>query len=557
MTFLPVVERELRVAARRRYTYWTRFLAALSTVVLGVWIWSSLAADEPERDRGKVIFEVLSGAAFIYCLFAGIGITSDCLSEEKREGTLGLLFLTDLKGYDVVLGKLAATSLNAIYRLFSIFPLLAVPLLLGGFTLSEIGRMALVLTNTLFFSLSAGMLASAASVQERRSMLAASLLIVLVTGGPPLVGWIDAAKHAVLPSNPAWLLSSAVYPALLTADKPYKASPAYFWSAVATTHLLGWFFLALASGLVRRAWQDKAATGLGARWRERQRGWQFGHGPARSVLRARWLEINPIFWLVARDRLKPLFPYATLFVTALAWLALYLKFRSDLTDPTVYFLIAYGVHTLFKLWVAIEACRPLAEERRNGTLEVMLSTPLSIDEILAGELLALKRQFSWPVVIVLAADFLMLVGGTTERLFDTSNEWYLLFGGLMVMFVADLFALAWVGMWLGLTAPKANRAFRGTIGRVLVLPWAVFLIGATTLAMLPGLGFEPTESGLLTAALILSLLADALFINWARTNLRERFRLAATQRFQIRNELDARAHPSGEVQTSPSPALAS
>ena len=29
--------------------------------------------------------------------------TADSLSAEKREGTLGLLFLTDLRGYDVVL----------------------------------------------------------------------------------------------------------------------------------------------------------------------------------------------------------------------------------------------------------------------------------------------------------------------------------------------------------------------------------------------------------------------------------------------------------------------
>ena len=36
MTFLPIVERELRVAARRPGTYWTRWFAAVGMMV--VWL---------------------------------------------------------------------------------------------------------------------------------------------------------------------------------------------------------------------------------------------------------------------------------------------------------------------------------------------------------------------------------------------------------------------------------------------------------------------------------------------------------------------------------------
>src|ERR1700752_1031715 len=122
MTFLPVVERELRVAARRQYTYWTRFFAALAALGLCAWIWTGLMGDQPAPERGQTLFRVISALAFAYTLLAGITITADALSEEKREGTLGLLFLTDLKGYDVVLGKLAATSLNSVYALLAIFP---------------------------------------------------------------------------------------------------------------------------------------------------------------------------------------------------------------------------------------------------------------------------------------------------------------------------------------------------------------------------------------------------------------------------------------------------
>ena len=40
-----------------------------------------------------------------FCAVAGIRATADSISSEKREGTIGLLLLTDLRGYDIVIGK--------------------------------------------------------------------------------------------------------------------------------------------------------------------------------------------------------------------------------------------------------------------------------------------------------------------------------------------------------------------------------------------------------------------------------------------------------------------
>src|SRR3954463_11302403 len=143
MTFLPIVARELRVASRRRSTYWTRAGAALFVIVVGTWIFLMMLR-VPTEVTAKVIFGVLAGSAGFYCLMRGVGATADSLSEEKREGTLGLLFLTDLKGYDVVLGKLAGTSLNAIYGVLAVIPVMAIPLLMGGVAIEEFGRMAIV-----------------------------------------------------------------------------------------------------------------------------------------------------------------------------------------------------------------------------------------------------------------------------------------------------------------------------------------------------------------------------------------------------------------------------
>src|SRR5580700_10820131 len=107
MRFLPIVDRELREGSRRRGTYWLRVRVAFQALLVGL---GGYVANllQPQFKLGTVMFWGLSGVSLLYCLLAGRRSTADCLSQEKRDGTLGLLFLTDLKGFDVVLGKMAA-----------------------------------------------------------------------------------------------------------------------------------------------------------------------------------------------------------------------------------------------------------------------------------------------------------------------------------------------------------------------------------------------------------------------------------------------------------------
>src|SRR5262245_33382281 len=108
MTFLPIVERELRVRARHKATFRARGGSAqVACLIIGFFLLSGVSP--AGAGTGKTVFWFVSVLAFIWCLFEGPRNTADALSEEKRQGTLGLLFLTDLKGYDVVLGKLLAT----------------------------------------------------------------------------------------------------------------------------------------------------------------------------------------------------------------------------------------------------------------------------------------------------------------------------------------------------------------------------------------------------------------------------------------------------------------
>ena len=159
MRFLSVADRELRSAARQKATYRTRWLTA--ALFFGLLVWLLWAFDGfTNRRAAPQIFKVFSVLTFLYCLFLGTARTADCISVERREGTLGLLFLTNLNSAEIIAGKLCSTALASVYGLMAIFPMLALPLLMGGITFGHFARTVLGLLNGILFALAAGFLAS-------------------------------------------------------------------------------------------------------------------------------------------------------------------------------------------------------------------------------------------------------------------------------------------------------------------------------------------------------------------------------------------------------------
>ncbi len=417
MTFLPIVARELRVASRKRGTFWGRTGAALAVVVVGTWSFL-LSGQAAPSDVALTLFGIMTGSAALYCLFSGLWSTADCLSQEKREGTLGLLFLTDLRGYDVVLGKLAATSLNAFYGVLAMVPMLAVPMLLGGLTPGEFGRMALVILDTLFFSLTLGLCVSAASRSARKAVLATFLLILVFAIILPICSaWMTFLGKSPRLTEPL-LLPSPGFAFGAAFDSSYKIMSKAFWWSIGVIQGLGWVFLVSASVVAPRAWQDRPGAGLGLRWRERWHEWNFGEPGERTAFRNRLLDENAYFWLAARARLRPVFVWGVLGLVACVWAWGLAKYHTQWLLPAMYLLTAGFLNALLKCWAAAEAGRQLAEDRQAGTLELILSTPLTVRDILHGQFLALQRQFLGPVAVTLLAFLVFLAATLSDTLDD-------------------------------------------------------------------------------------------------------------------------------------------
>lgn len=530
MTFLPIVQRELLVASRRHSTYTTRLIVALVAVVIGLFFYIANLRT-PAHLVANYIFRGLSVLALLYCLAAGRRSTADCLSEEKREGTLGLLFLTKLKGYDVIFGKLTATSLNSFFCLLAMFPVLAVPLLMGGITNGEFWRMVLVLVNTFLFSLAIGIFSSALSQNARRAMGANFLWFLLLGFTLPACGLAIAyftPSHVLLPEL---LLCCPVYSFYLTFAARYPFETQHFWSSIAIVHALTWLLLISSSRILPRIWQDRPAEKGKTRLRDRFQTWLYGNPARRKAHRKRLLDINPFLWLAARAWLKPITAWFSLGIIVIWWVVVRSYLDSSWHDEMLSFTTALLLNSLLKLWVAVEAGQRLADDQKLGALELLLSTPLTVREILRGQLLALRRQFLGPLIFVIVIELGLTLALAWYSPHDASRTYS--FGNASLgLLAADLAAVVWVAISSALTAKNPNQASINTILRILILPWLAWLTIVTLAAvwlMLHG-AREPAWQFYLYLWVWLGLLADAAFGLPAWWRVRTRFRELALQR---------------------------
>ncbi|MHC1764167.1 MAG: ABC transporter permease [Verrucomicrobiia bacterium] len=483
MIVLPIVGRELRVAGRRKATYRTRLWAGLAAMLLVAWRTAGFSEGNlSATSQGQSLFYTLLGLAFLFCLALGARVTADCVSEEKREGTLGLLFLTDLKGMDVVLGKLVASSVNSFYALLSVMPFLALPILLGGVTLAEFGRMVVVLLNALFFSLSTGMLVSALSRNDRKAIFATLVTVFGISLLPYVVAsFIVFVLEALHGPEDLYILlplitMNPVLPFLLSLPTtglalPFTIPAGVFWASVALVHLGAWTALLITARILPAVWKDRPPKApsfrgldLVARWRL----FAYGNSEQRKARRVLLLDRNPFLWLVSRDRLKPGYAWFFLASMVLIWCGGYLQHQDVMFDfyplvPTVVL-----VHTFLKVWVVAEVCNRVIEDRKNGALELLLSTPLTTGRIIAGQQRAVLRQFGLPVLALCLIELITFRNAFPVRVLIP----------VQAVLVTDLLALMFISVRLSLRARSINEVLLKSLGCILLVPWVVYIVAS-------------------------------------------------------------------------------
>jgi ABC-type transport system involved in multi-copper enzyme maturation permease subunit len=529
----PVVRRELRVASRRRETWRLRVYFGAGAAVSAVF--GMLLPDITRSERGLTVLISMAVCGLVLSVFSGPYLTADAVSSEKREGTLGLLFLTPLNGWEIVSGKMLTHSLQVSYALVGGFPLFFLPVLLGGVVWSEVTRLVLVLLLTLLVSLACGVFWSTVSREARTAVLATTVTMILLT----LLPWLWVLIQDKLLGGTQLVgppLASPMTGTILAFESNYRrpgyqgwgvASGAFvYWGSVCCMLGLSAVLLAISGWLLRGVWR-RAEAGTGAPKPPRR---EVGF----MINRLRWtpaLERAPLVWLAARGLAEgPWLPWVRWTGVVFFGIMLVVSVSTSFWEGgyTMAFCSAYGLHLWTRIQLALAATRRLNEDWRSGALELVLTTPVQEIEMVRAHHESLKRAFLRPLLLLLGLNGLLesaVILFPRELHMDGGAG--LVFTSLFlagaVVTPADLVTLRWLGLRESLRQPTQLKATGRTFGLLVAGPWLGFGV-AFLLAV--GLQKEVLAAFIFSCWGAACLLYDWLLIrscrHWLRRGLRRR-----------------------------------
>ena len=155
---------------------------------------------------GQLLFQIVAFVQLLLTLFFAALSAAGAVSQEKDRRTFVLLLLTDMRDYEIVLGKLIGALLPILIQLIVTAPVLALLLLLGGIDPEQVFQAVLVLIAS---AVAAGSLGGLVALWREKTYQALALsvlflvLYICLTQGLGTVGPMLGA--ADWPTVQAWL----------------------------------------------------------------------------------------------------------------------------------------------------------------------------------------------------------------------------------------------------------------------------------------------------------------------------------------------------------------
>lgn len=414
-------------------------------------------------------------------------LTVDCLSRERREGTIGLLFLTPLKAWQIVLAKCFVHGWRACGLWLAVLPVMTIPLLMGGVDFEIILTACAFHFASIFLATSTGLLASALC----KSWQASLVVMVILAGacliyGLKLTGWsVHYFENGLVAPVQRLDYYPDGYPAFqhgleFTTDLGISRNSGRrwlvsYWPAALSVCGLSLLFLLtvvlLCAWIVLRSWQEKPPSRLQLWWRETFctpvvlvhffRGWM-----------RQKMERNPVGWLEQRTWVGRTITWS--------WLAVMVSVMSFLLVAggmgRDFIGLFEGLAWLLMGCLAFSAAGSFRRERENGALELLLVTPLGSRAILDGRIRGLRAQFLISIGLW-AAVYLYLA---PSFLFMESVHWL----GALIRFGVMFGTLPVIGLYFSLCRQHFLTAFLWTFLVGLVLPDALVRLLPVSLSIL-------------------------------------------------------------------------
>lgn len=527
---LPLLVKELNEQAARPRTYIIRFLyaATLFTAACALFYGNFLTGDASATGslgRGRFMFERLVNFQF-WCIYLVLpAISCGALTIEKERNTLGLLLITGLRPWQIVLQKMLGRVVPMLTFVLLSFPLMAVAYSFGGVTADYLwsGTLLLVLTClqvgalsiacsayfpttveafianfviflVLRFTMPLGWGPYLFELADRVSFpvtVAASFLLLLLTGGFFIAAWVFVETRAFVPPKNALLVI-------------FKRLDAWFNDMNKVT-----------GGVILVRDGDPLPKDEPVAWRETAKK---SLGTFRYLFRV----------LVALE--VPL-----LFICQI--LRLNVGPSGGGLEPISAFLyVLWGLATAM---IVVHAGSLISSERSRQSLDVLLTTPLSGRELILQKLQGVRRLIGVLLVPFLtiflfetwwnqSATFRWLylpLNLTMLAVYQPLIAWFALCVGLKIrsQIKAVLVAIALIGAWLitpaivvGISASLLGLRITGIARHILLLNPAALIPAVESMGALvmPAQGSAQYDSSMpawLTFAVNLSLHGLALY----------------------------------------------
>ncbi len=475
MNVLPVITRELRTQARQPFTYWLRMLGLVAMIgAAGAFVMEHGLTP----GSGGRLFAFLHATLLLSIWVLVPMSVADCLSQERREGTLGLLLLTPLRPWDIVLAKAAAHALRAFTLWLVVLPVMALAFLQGGVGWREALLSASINFSSLCAAIGAGVLASSYSKQWLRALSLASIFSGLAFGLVAVskilvLGFIAMLiMQRQIPSwhpyeffDGAWMYVTdweSIWSQLFSRSGVQAGFIRVVMSGEVISGLvvfsLSLGLLWLAARNVRRRWREEPSS---ARVQQMEKVFcepVIGVAFLRGWMR-RKLARNPIGWLEQRRWSGRLVTWS--------WFAIIISVQSAVLTDSNFFRSYEGAQAVMACLLAgsmaASAAGSFRRERETGVLELLLVSPLTTGQIIGGRLRGLWGQFLPSIVMLLGVwiYFAHIYRSIYSDQGDLGSVWF---------FLVTFAVVPVIGLYFSVRCKAFISAFLFTLAFVFVVP---------------------------------------------------------------------------------------
>jgi ABC-type transport system involved in multi-copper enzyme maturation permease subunit len=481
----PLLGKELLEQSARRQMYVIRVVYALVLFgAFGIYYLRHLAQGPVlalGRGMGPFQFLVMAQLITIYLFLPPL--MAGALAQEKERDTLGLLFLTDLTPWELILQKYVGRLIPMLTLLFLSLPLLAVAYSLGGVSAGMLYASAATLFLTCLW---VGALALECSAHEGSTFQALLRCWGICLGFAtccalgPFPFWASFPGASGLPPNGLFYLFPSSFMAM-----------GYL--------VMTWLFLARAKQILETRAYVQRRNPFAQQFKQLDQYWKDLRKLLRALLRKRDREAkavakqvvqrglgaldDPRDWslggyLLARMQIPTVLSFAII-IGAIVLIALVANVFIDPKSGGAFFIVVSGIWILALVTLPIQSANAVASERINERLGAILTTPLTAREILDEWFAPIRRWIQFltrPLLLIIIVEALVkFYTQNQENPRWTNLALYLGMSLLTVWVYPEL--VRWSGFWIGLRILNQIRALMTSL--LLAVAWCILPVAGS------------------------------------------------------------------------------